>query len=144
MKKDLPGLFANKINKSLSNNEKVSVTKNEEQEDRSIKEDKKTEKDINEKIREMFSSPRYVYKIDAEITLKDKKVTKKIIGKNNNNLITIDNELIPIQDIIGLDSNARMNTPGVADGNWQFRFNENDLTENMAETLKYFCKLFNR
>ena len=52
--------------------------------------------------------------------------------------------IIPIQDIIGLDSNARMNTPGVADGNWQFRFNESDLTENMAETLKYFCKLFNR
>ena len=50
----------------------------------------------------MFSSPRYVYKIDAEITLKDKKVTKKIIGKNNNNLITIDNELIPIQDIIDI------------------------------------------
>ena len=102
MKKDLPGLFANKINKSLSNNEKVSVTKNEETEDRSIQEPRKIEKDINEKIREMFSSPRYVYKVDAEITLKDKIVTKKIIGKNNNNLITIDNELIPIQDIIDI------------------------------------------
>lgn len=52
--------------------------------------------------------------------------------------------IIPIQDVIGLGSGARMNMPGVADGNWQFRFSENDLTENMAETLNYFCKLFNR
>lgn len=100
MKKDLPELFANKINKSLSNNDKVAVTKNEEE--RSIKKSTKIEKNINQKINDLFSSPKYVYKINAEITLKDKKITKKIIGKNNNNLITIDNELIPIQDIIDI------------------------------------------
>lgn len=102
MKKDLPGLFANKINKSLSNNEKVSVTKNDDIEEISIEKPKKFEKDINEKIKEIFASPRYVYKVDTEITLKDKKVIKRIIGKNNNNLITIDNELIPIQDIVDI------------------------------------------
>lgn len=52
--------------------------------------------------------------------------------------------IIPIQDIMGLGSDARMNVPGVGDGNWQFRFEEGSLTENMAKTMKYFCELFNR
>ena len=34
-----------------------------------------------------------------EITLEDGVVVKKIIGKNNQNLITMDNELIPINSI---------------------------------------------
>lgn len=52
--------------------------------------------------------------------------------------------IIPIQDIIGLDTWARMNTPGVGEGNWQFRFEEDMLKEDMAERLKYLCELFNR
>ena len=30
--------------------------------------------------------------------------------------------VIPLQDLLNLDSNARMNTPGVAAGNWSWRF----------------------
>lgn len=52
--------------------------------------------------------------------------------------------IIPIQDIIGLGSEARMNVPGKRDGNWQFRFEEEDLKDDMAEKLKYLCELFNR
>ncbi len=52
--------------------------------------------------------------------------------------------IIPVQDIIGLGSDARMNRPGVSDGNWQFRFEENDLKDSMACELKYLCELFNR
>lgn len=103
MKKDLPGLFANKINKPLNNNEKVAVTKNEE---RSIEPENEThtffEKSIDQKIKDIFESPRYVYKADVVITLKDKTVTQKIVGKNQHNLITIDNELIPIDNIIDI------------------------------------------
>jgi 4-alpha-glucanotransferase len=33
----------------------------------------------------------------------------------------------PLQDIFGLDSTARFNTPGTAVGNWQWRFQENQL-----------------
>lgn len=52
--------------------------------------------------------------------------------------------IIPIQDIIGLGSDARMNIPGKSEGNWQFRFEENDLNEKIADKLKYLCELFNR
>ena len=52
--------------------------------------------------------------------------------------------IIPVQDILCLGTEARMNTPGVPDGNWQFRFREGVLTENSANGLKYLCELYNR
>lgn len=105
MKKDLPGLFANKINKPLNNNEKIAVTKNEE---RGLVEEKKNisyEKNVLEKIKEIFDSPRYVYKADVKIVLKDKTITKKIVGKTQTHLLTLENELIPIQDIVDIKFN---------------------------------------
>jgi len=35
--------------------------------------------------------------------------------------------IIPMQDILELGSEARMNTPGVAFGNWQWKFSWDDL-----------------
>ncbi len=52
--------------------------------------------------------------------------------------------IIPLQDILSLGSEARMNTPGVTGGNWQFRFRKDALTDKSAEGLKYLCKLYNR
>ncbi len=52
--------------------------------------------------------------------------------------------IIPLQDVLCLDSSARMNTPGVADGNWQFRFKEGALGKEQADGLKYLCRLYNR
>jgi len=105
MKKELPGLFANKINKPLNNNEKVAVTKNEERE---VVEERKpisSEKNVLEKIKEIFDYPRYVYKADVKITLKDKTITKKIVGKTQTHLLTLENELIPIKDIVDIQFN---------------------------------------
>lgn len=105
MDKKLPGVFANRIDKKLDNNTRVSVTKDDEKEVviKKTKSSTKNIKNINQKISEIFSSTRYVYKADVVITLKDKTIIKRIVGKNNNNLITIDNELIPINDIIDIE-----------------------------------------
>lgn len=52
--------------------------------------------------------------------------------------------VIPIQDVLCLGSEARMNTPGVASGNWQFRFKSEQLTDESAEGLRYLCDIYNR
>jgi len=105
MNKKLPSIFANKIDKKIENNNRVSVTKNDNREEVLVetKEVKNDFKSINQKINEIFSSPKYVYKASVTITLKDKVITKKIIGKNNKNIITMDNELIPIEDILDIE-----------------------------------------
>lgn len=44
--------------------------------------------------------------------------------------------IIPMQDILGLDSTHRMNTPGTASGNWHWRFNWQQLTEAHKQLFK--------
>lgn len=43
--------------------------------------------------------------------------------------------LAPLQDVLDLGSEARMNFPGRASGNWGWRFTEGDLTPGRAERL---------
>ncbi len=102
MEKKLPKVFANKIDKKITNNNEVFYENKKE-----VKEDVKPkfELNVNQKINQIFSSSRYVYKADVVITLKDKKVTKKIIGRNKTSLITMDNELISVNDIIDIEFN---------------------------------------
>lgn len=52
--------------------------------------------------------------------------------------------IIPIQDIMGLNSHDRMNTPGLPWGNWQFRYTEEMLADNLIYKLNYLTNLFNR
>jgi 4-alpha-glucanotransferase len=52
--------------------------------------------------------------------------------------------IVPIQDIMRLDTDNRMNMPGQAAGNWRFRYTADNLQPEMAKTLAYFCELFNR
>lgn len=44
--------------------------------------------------------------------------------------------IIPVQDILGLDSSARMNTPGTAQGNWLWRLQKGALNPAIAQRLK--------
>jgi len=57
---------------------------------------------------------------------------------------TADTAVIPLQDVLCLDSQARMNTPGTPGGNWQFRFKKELLTDEKADGLAYFTELYNR
>ncbi len=43
--------------------------------------------------------------------------------------------IAPLQDVLGLGSEARMNVPSKPSGNWQWRFREGDLTEAHKEKL---------
>lgn len=55
-----------------------------------------------------------------------------------------DTVLIPMQDILGLGSEARMNLPGRAGGNWQFRFTWEQLGPAIAARLRALNTLFDR
>ena len=52
--------------------------------------------------------------------------------------------IIPLQDILSLGSKARMNFPGKASGNWQWRFKEKALDEFLAVRLKDLTSLYGR
>ena len=44
--------------------------------------------------------------------------------------------LLPAQDLLGLGSEARQNTPGRADGNWSWRLRRGQLTSALAARLR--------
>lgn len=52
--------------------------------------------------------------------------------------------VIPMQDILELDSEHRMNTPGTTEGNWKWRFQWQQLTAERVGRLVYLIQLFNR
>lgn len=97
--KELPKVFHNKVNKNFNNNRSFYYSNNEP-----IEEEKKDTRTITQKINDIFSSPNYIYKANVEITLKDKRIVKRIIGRNKNYIITMDNDLISINDIIDIKS----------------------------------------
>ena len=52
--------------------------------------------------------------------------------------------IFPLQDVLGLDSTARMNTPGVATNNWKWRYKKEMLTNEVAAALKELTILYGR
>jgi 4-alpha-glucanotransferase len=44
--------------------------------------------------------------------------------------------IAPLQDVLDLGNEARMNLPGTDQGNWQWRFSPGDLTSERAERLR--------
>ncbi len=52
--------------------------------------------------------------------------------------------IIPMQDILELGSEHRMNTPGTTEGNWRWRFQWEQLSPERASRLAHLVELFNR
>lgn len=48
--------------------------------------------------------------------------------------------VVPLQDILGLGTEARMNYPGKLGGNWAWRYRENVLAPDLAVSLKAVAK----
>jgi 4-alpha-glucanotransferase len=55
-----------------------------------------------------------------------------------------DTVIFPMQDVLGLGSEARMNTPATASGNWRWRMPTVAATAADAERLQEFTRLFQR
>ena len=55
-----------------------------------------------------------------------------------------DYAIIPMQDILGLGEEGRMNVPGVAENNWAWRYRKEDISEGLAEGLKETTQLYGR
>jgi 4-alpha-glucanotransferase len=52
--------------------------------------------------------------------------------------------VVPLQDVLGLGSEARMNLPGRLGGNWRWRFREGALTPEVTERLARLTDVYGR
>ncbi len=55
-----------------------------------------------------------------------------------------DYAIAPLQDVFGLGTEARMNLPGEAEGNWQWRFTAEQLTPELLDRLADLTEVYNR
>ncbi len=52
--------------------------------------------------------------------------------------------VVPMQDVLGLGSEARLNTPGTVTGNWSWRLPEGSLTPKLAQHSALLNRVFGR
>ena len=52
--------------------------------------------------------------------------------------------IIPLQDVLGLGSEARMNLPGRAAGNWRWRFSWDQITPGIVDRLRTMIEVYER
>lgn len=97
--KKLPKIYQAESTKKISNNKKHCYIKNITD----ITENKITENySVAEKLEQIFSGLGYSYNIPLIITTKNKKYNTSLIAKTKNNVITLENEIIPISDIVDI------------------------------------------
>lgn len=88
-----PKMYRNNENKVFNNNKTIYV---------SYKDNNRKVNDINiirKKINSIINSNEFIYRTKVNIVIDGMTNIKKIIGLKNDNLITIDNEYIPIERI---------------------------------------------
>ena len=107
-----PKVYANPIDKKLYNNQEVfnsdvNVLKLDNDVRNSdylyVKEDDYRNLGVIEKIEKLLNRNGYIFNVDVLIKTKDKVYKTKIAGKVNNHLITLDNDIINIDDIVDLE-----------------------------------------
>jgi 4-alpha-glucanotransferase len=52
--------------------------------------------------------------------------------------------IAPMQDVLSLGSEARMNTPATSEGNWRWRLGEGEFTDDHVQRLREMTELFGR
>ena len=96
-------MYRNKIDKDIKNNENFFSTmyekKIEKENNKNIFINNKNNYTVEQKIYNIFNSPNYIYKIDVTVVTDSGIQNKRIVGKTKTNLITMDNEYIPISTI---------------------------------------------
>ena len=95
MKKDLPRVYANPIDKELRNNTDVYYGKNDE-----VRSDQKV--NVYEKINQIFASPHHVYKSNVLIQTRNGEIKTTIVGKSGNYLLSLNGDKINMLDIVDI------------------------------------------
>ncbi|KIH77985.1 4-alpha-glucanotransferase [Geoalkalibacter ferrihydriticus] len=89
-----------------------------------------------------------------ELSKKDKDAVRAYLGHgaqdmpwdlNRTAMAAVSNLcILPMQDILGLGADGRMNLPGEGTGNWDWRYQEDQLTNSVVQRLKEMTHLYGR
>ena len=89
-----PELYHNKEYKEFHNNREVFMSS-----DRENNSSIKSSNDIRKKVNDIINSTSFIYQTMVNIVIGNEIIKKKIIGIRGNNVVTIYNEYIPLDNI---------------------------------------------
>lgn len=92
--KELPKVYVNPIDKEVKNNTDLFYSK--------LLDSKKDQKSVLKQIDEIFASRSFVYKSKVHVVTREKEFDTTLVGRNGASLLTLDNEKIPIIDIMNI------------------------------------------
>lgn len=95
--KKLPKIYQNSIRKTINNNKTVCYLKNENTPYQT--------NNIEDTLDAIFNGMGYAYNIPVTLTTKYKTYNTSLITKTKNNVVTLDNDIIPLVDIIDIKIN---------------------------------------
>jgi 4-alpha-glucanotransferase len=72
----------------------------------------------------------------------EKEICKKIVRLAYSSVAKF--AIIPLQDLLFLDSSARMNTPGTLGNNWRWKLSKGQIEKSDFDWVKEFVLLYNR
>jgi 4-alpha-glucanotransferase len=52
--------------------------------------------------------------------------------------------ILPIQDLLGLGAECRMNTPSLTEGNWKWRLLPGQITPELSDRLRNLTEIYGR
>jgi 4-alpha-glucanotransferase len=55
-----------------------------------------------------------------------------------------DTAVIPMQDLLALGAEARMNNPSKAEGKWDWRLSKNPITSELTNRLRSMTRIYGR
>ena len=96
---DKPKMYQNKANKEFHNNKTIYTTYNSVDKGNNKYEQIIDSNIIRKKIENIINSNSFIYSKLVNIVIGNDIIKRKIIGIYNSNLITIDNEYIPLDNI---------------------------------------------
>lgn len=96
MSKKLPKVFKNN-NINTTNNKKICYLSDKDNNLNNYR--NKDSFSVEDKIKKLFKSSRYIFNINVLIKTNKKDYDTKIAGKVKNSLVTVDNDIIPIVEI---------------------------------------------
>ena len=91
---DKPKMYRGEVRGDINNNRSIYASYKDSGEVRVY-----DTSDVRKKINDIFTSSNFIYRTKVNIVVDNEILSKKIVGLYNDNLVTIDNEQIPINII---------------------------------------------
>lgn len=97
MKKELPNVFVNPLDKDINNTQEYFYS------EKNLEERSSDINSVLTKINRIFNSPYHVYKSRVKITTRSGIFESDIVGKSNGKLLTLNGDAIKMVDIIDIE-----------------------------------------